>query len=230
MARRLRVRAITGSERFIDALPPSTAPAARALAGATTIATAARRDRRSCCDRAPSRSDRRRHGRRRGRRAATSTPPPRGPSTTATRWARAPTPRASPSSAGDPAWTSPVLDGQVYGEPLEATGRVFVATENDTVYALAADTGAVLVVHPRRDPGAVGRPPLRRHQPVGRHHRHPGRGRRPGRDLRRRRRAGGRRARPLSSRASTCTAGPSTSTWPWTRPDRTKPPSCNAPV
>ncbi len=44
----------------------------------------------------------------------------------------------------NPAWTSPVLDGQVYGEPLEATGRVFVATENDTVYALAADTGAVL--------------------------------------------------------------------------------------
>ena len=42
------------------------------------------------------------------------------------------------------AWTSPVLDGQVYGEPLEATGRVFVATENDTVYALAANTGAVL--------------------------------------------------------------------------------------
>ena len=44
----------------------------------------------------------------------------------------------------NPAWTSPVLDGQVYGEPLEATGRVFVATENDTVYALAADSGAVL--------------------------------------------------------------------------------------
>jgi hypothetical protein len=44
----------------------------------------------------------------------------------------------------NPAWTSPVLDGQVYGEPLEATGRVFVATENDTVYALAANTGAVL--------------------------------------------------------------------------------------
>jgi hypothetical protein len=42
------------------------------------------------------------------------------------------------------AWTSPVLDGQVYGEPLESGGRVYVATENDTVYALAADTGAVL--------------------------------------------------------------------------------------
>ncbi len=47
-------------------------------------------------------------------------------------------------SPPNPAWTSPVLDGEVYGEPLEATGRVFVATENDTVYALAADTGAVL--------------------------------------------------------------------------------------
>ena len=44
----------------------------------------------------------------------------------------------------NPAWTSAALDGQVYGEPLEATGRVFVATENDTVYALAANTGAVL--------------------------------------------------------------------------------------
>jgi len=43
-----------------------------------------------------------------------------------------------------PAWKSPVLDGQVYGEPLEATGRVYVATENDTIYALAANTGAIL--------------------------------------------------------------------------------------
>jgi hypothetical protein len=42
------------------------------------------------------------------------------------------------------AWTSPVLDGQVYGEPLVTGGRVFVATENDTVYALAADNGTVL--------------------------------------------------------------------------------------
>jgi hypothetical protein len=37
-----------------------------------------------------------------------------------------------------------VLDGQLYGEPLELGGRVFVATENDTMYALAADNGAVL--------------------------------------------------------------------------------------
>ncbi len=32
----------------------------------------------------------------------------------------------------------------MYGEPLEWTGRVFIATENDTVYSLAADSGAVL--------------------------------------------------------------------------------------
>jgi outer membrane protein assembly factor BamB len=43
-----------------------------------------------------------------------------------------------------PAWTSPVLDGQLYGEPLLADGRVVAATENDTVYALAADSGHVL--------------------------------------------------------------------------------------
>ncbi|MGA2473756.1 MAG: PQQ-binding-like beta-propeller repeat protein [Acidimicrobiales bacterium] len=42
------------------------------------------------------------------------------------------------------AWKSPALDGQVFGEPIEATGRVFVATESDTIYALAANTGAVL--------------------------------------------------------------------------------------
>jgi outer membrane protein assembly factor BamB len=41
-------------------------------------------------------------------------------------------------------WTSPTLDGQVYGEPLVEDGRIIVATENDTVYALAANTGAVL--------------------------------------------------------------------------------------
>ena len=47
-------------------------------------------------------------------------------------------------SPASPAWTSPVLDGQVFGEPLESGGRVYIATENDTVYALAANTGAIL--------------------------------------------------------------------------------------
>jgi outer membrane protein assembly factor BamB len=52
---------------------------------------------------------------------------------------------AGPSFASaTPAWTSPALDGQLYGEPLELGGRVFVATEDDTVYALAADSGKVL--------------------------------------------------------------------------------------
>jgi len=41
------------------------------------------------------------------------------------------------------AWTSPRLDGQLYGEPLAWSGRVYVATENDTVYALSSGTGAV---------------------------------------------------------------------------------------
>jgi outer membrane protein assembly factor BamB len=40
-------------------------------------------------------------------------------------------------------WNSPALDGQIYGEPLVSAGRVYVATENDTVYALSAATGAV---------------------------------------------------------------------------------------
>ena len=40
-------------------------------------------------------------------------------------------------------WTSPTLDGEIYGEPLVFAGRVYVATENDTVYALSAATGAV---------------------------------------------------------------------------------------
>ena len=48
---------------------------------------------------------------------------------------------ASPPAA---AWPPVALDGDLYGEPLEATGRVFVATENNTVYAIAANTGAVL--------------------------------------------------------------------------------------
>ena len=42
------------------------------------------------------------------------------------------------------AWTSPALDGELYGEPLVSSGRVYAATEDDTVYALSAATGAVV--------------------------------------------------------------------------------------
>ena len=40
-------------------------------------------------------------------------------------------------------WTSPALDGPVYGEPLVSGGTVYVATEHDTVYALTASRGEV---------------------------------------------------------------------------------------
>ncbi len=43
-----------------------------------------------------------------------------------------------------PAWQSPALDGALYGEPLVAGGRVFVATEDDRVYGLSASTGSVV--------------------------------------------------------------------------------------
>ena len=36
-----------------------------------------------------------------------------------------------------------MLDGQLYGEPLVSDDQVYVATENDTVYALSAATGAI---------------------------------------------------------------------------------------
>jgi outer membrane protein assembly factor BamB len=41
-------------------------------------------------------------------------------------------------------WTSPTLDGQLYGEPLVSGNDVYVATENDTVYALSSTNGAVV--------------------------------------------------------------------------------------
>jgi outer membrane protein assembly factor BamB len=59
------------------------------------------------------------------------------------------------------AWTSHALDGQIYGEPLVSSGRVYVATENDTVYALSSATG--VVIWPRH----LGRPVPARSLPCG---------------------------------------------------------------
>ena len=42
------------------------------------------------------------------------------------------------------AWTSPDLDGQLYGEPLISSGNIYVATESDTVYALSIAAGSVI--------------------------------------------------------------------------------------
>jgi hypothetical protein len=58
--------------------------------------------------------------------------------------------RAAESRPGWVRWTraarvrtSPTLDGQLYGEPLVSGDLVYVGTENDTVYALSAATGAI---------------------------------------------------------------------------------------
>jgi outer membrane protein assembly factor BamB len=42
------------------------------------------------------------------------------------------------------AWTSPALSGELYGEPLVFLSDVYVATENDTVYALSSTNGKVV--------------------------------------------------------------------------------------
>jgi outer membrane protein assembly factor BamB len=48
-----------------------------------------------------------------------------------------------PLGAVKQAWRSPALDGKVYAQPLIAGDKVIVATEGDSIYALARDTGAV---------------------------------------------------------------------------------------
>jgi outer membrane protein assembly factor BamB len=40
-------------------------------------------------------------------------------------------------------WATPLLDGDVYGQPLVAGGCLFVATEDNSVYAFSATTGAL---------------------------------------------------------------------------------------
>jgi outer membrane protein assembly factor BamB len=47
-------------------------------------------------------------------------------------------------TTSSPAWTSRALDGQLYGQPVSLGDLVYVATENDTVDALSATTGAVV--------------------------------------------------------------------------------------
>ena len=43
-----------------------------------------------------------------------------------------------------PAWTSPSMDGELYGEPVVLGNNVYVATENDTVYKLSSTSGHVV--------------------------------------------------------------------------------------
>ena len=71
------------------------------------------------------------------------------------------------------AWTSPALDGQIYGQPLVLGHRVYVATENNTVYALSTATGAVALVNAPRQAGTCQHPSLRQHLADRRDHRYP---------------------------------------------------------
>jgi polyvinyl alcohol dehydrogenase (cytochrome) len=52
-------------------------------------------------------------------------------------------PDLAPLSTLSVNWTA-TLDGAVYGQPLVVGGRIFAATENDTVYSLNPSTGAVV--------------------------------------------------------------------------------------
>ena len=69
-------------------------------------------------------------------------PLPTGRPSTRTICAPAWTRPETPSRRPPPAWQSPLLDGHLYGQSLVYAGRVFAATENNTVYALAANSGA----------------------------------------------------------------------------------------
>lgn len=44
-------------------------------------------------------------------------------------------------------WISAPIDGAIYGEPIIADGRIFVATEADEVYALDANSGRLIWRH-----------------------------------------------------------------------------------
>src|SRR5665213_192416 len=69
------------------------------------------------------------------------------------------------------AWTSPMLSGAIYGEPLVYSGDVFVATENDTVYALTSSRGSVVWSRHLASAVPVG-PAVREHLAGRRNHRH----------------------------------------------------------
>src|ERR1700682_3147083 len=54
-----------------------------------------------------------------------------------------------------PAWATGALDGAVYAEPLYVGGRVLVATENNTLYAIDGASGTTLWETHLADPAAA---------------------------------------------------------------------------
>ncbi|TMF63270.1 MAG: hypothetical protein E6I17_15410, partial [Chloroflexi bacterium] len=66
-------------------------------------------------------------------------------------------PAAVPGAiAATPGWTQPTLDGEIYAEPLIFNGAVYVATLNNTVYALSQSDGSVLWSNHLGTPQATG--------------------------------------------------------------------------
>jgi outer membrane protein assembly factor BamB len=63
-------------------------------------------------------------------------------------------------------WQTAPLDGEVYGQPLVYGSTVYVATENDTVYALDAATGAILWQRSVGTPVPAGQLPCGNIKPV----------------------------------------------------------------
>src|SRR3989449_2564761 len=66
-------------------------------------------------------------------------------------------PAAVPGAvAATPGWTQPTLDGEIYAEPLIFNGVVYVATLNNTVYALSQADGSILASNHLGTPQATG--------------------------------------------------------------------------
>src|SRR5438876_6871223 len=66
-------------------------------------------------------------------------------------------PAAVPGAvAATPGWTQPTLDGEIFAEPLIFNGAVYVATLNNTVYALSQSDGSVLWSNHLGTPQATG--------------------------------------------------------------------------
>jgi outer membrane protein assembly factor BamB len=76
--------------------------------------------------------------------------------------------RGGPSlRRAQPGWTSAALDGPVYSQPLVVGGRVLVATEGDSVYALDPRSGALLWRTRLGEPVSGGTLPCGNVHPVG---------------------------------------------------------------
>jgi polyvinyl alcohol dehydrogenase (cytochrome) len=65
-----------------------------------------------------------------------------------------------------PTWSSGALDGAVYAEPLYVGGRVLIATENNTVYAIDAASGATQWQTHLADPAAADQLPCGNIRPI----------------------------------------------------------------